>query len=85
MTEEMKLNQLHGLLGSLEYPMSNADVREVIGDVTVLYADGEEPLADVVARSNAETFESPADLEAEIFSNVAIDAVGEPGQSEGEG
>lgn len=53
--------------------------------MTLLYADGEEPLADVVARSNEDTFDDPDDLETEVYNNLPVEAVGEPGQSEGEG
>lgn len=53
--------------------------------IDVLYADGEEPLAAVVSRSNDDIFETLEDLEAESYNNLPVDAGGEPGQSEGEG
>lgn len=85
MPTEVKLNRLRSVLDSLEYPLSKDDAREEVADVTLLYADGDEPLAAVISRSNDDIFESVEDLEAEIYSNLPVDAVGEPGQSEGEG
>lgn len=85
MEGEVKLSRIATVLESLDYPTTNAGAQDQVADVTVRYADGNEPLADVIARSNDETFEDEADLEAEIFSNVPVEAVGEPGQSEGEG
>jgi hypothetical protein len=85
MTSEIRLDELDSVIESLAYPLSNENAREAVSEVTLVYPDGEEPLADVVGRSHAETFESAADLEAEVFSNVPTEAVGEPGQSEGDG
>jgi hypothetical protein len=82
---DVPLNRLSAVLESLDYPLSKAAVREWVSDITLLYADGEEPLADVVSRTNVDSFADAADLEAEIFSNLPVEAVGEPGQSEGEG
>lgn len=79
------LNRLRTEIDSLSYPVSRDAAREELSDVTLLYADGEEPLADVVARSNEDTFDDPEDLEAEVYNNLPVEAVGEPGQSEGEG
>ncbi len=83
--EDVKLNELHAAIGDLEYPLSNADAQAAVSDVQLQYADGEEPLSDVISRTTAERFEDPMDLEAEIYNNLPIEAVGEPGQSEGEG
>ena len=85
MGTEVMLNELRTVIEPLEYPISKEDAREEVSDVTLLYADGEEALAAVVARSNADTFEDVEDLEVEVFSNLPVEAVGEPGQSEGEG
>jgi len=85
MTREVTLNQLRTVIDSLQYPISRAEARETVSDVTLVYADGEEPLAAVIARSNADAFGDVDDLEAEIYSNLPVEAVGEPGQSEGEG
>lgn len=85
MATEVMLNELRSVIEPLEYPISKEDARREVSDVTLLYADGEEALAAVVARSHADTFEDVEDLEVEVFSNLPVEAVGEPGQSEGEG
>jgi hypothetical protein len=85
MTREVMLNRLRTVLDPLDYPIPKNEAREVLTDVTLLYADGDEPLADVVGRANVEAFEDPEDLETEIYNNLPVEAVGEPGQSEGEG
>ena len=82
---EVHLNELRTVIDPLDYPISREDAREELSGVTLLYADGEESLETVVARSNADTFEGPEDLESEIYNNLPVEAVGEPGQSEGEG
>lgn len=85
MPEEVELNRLRDLLDALEYPLSKDDARGETADVTLRYADGEEPLAAVISRSHDDGFESAEELEAEIYGNLPVEAVGEPGQSEGEG
>lgn len=85
MDDAVKLNRLRSVIGSIQYPLTNEEVRALVGDVTLLYADGQEPLGAVLRRSNDDDFDRVADLEAEIYTNVPVEAVGEPGQSEGEG
>lgn len=85
MQGEVKLSRVRTVLDELEYPLSKTEAREAFEGVTLLYADGEEPLAAVVGRANVDTFDGVEDLESSIFNNVPVEAVGEPGQSEGEG
>lgn len=85
MSERVKLNHVHELLEDLPYPIPNEEVRSQFDDVILVYADGEEHLDAVLQRSNEDRHESVNDLEAEIYSNLPVEAVGEPGQSEGEG
>ena len=85
MGEEVKLNRIGTVLESFDYPLDKDELEMEVADVTVRYADGKESLADVVRRINEPAFGSADDLEAEIMSNVSVGAVGEPGQSEGEG
>lgn len=82
---EVRLTELDAVVTELAYPIDRAEAVESLAGTTLQYADGSEPLADVVTRSGEETFLTPEDLEAEIFANAATEAVGEPGQSEGEG
>jgi hypothetical protein len=84
MTREVHLNQLRTVIDSFEYPISKAEAREEAGDVRLLYADGAESLPAVLSRTNTDTFDAVEDLESEIYSNLPVEAVGEPGQSEGD-
>ena len=83
--EEVKLSRLEERLGDLSYPITLSAAREQLDDVLLRYADGQEPLAAVLERSNAERFESADDLVLEVYNHLPTEAVGEPGQSEGEG
>ncbi|MEF8841228.1 MAG: hypothetical protein V5A62_06325 [Haloarculaceae archaeon] len=85
MPGEVMLNRLRTVLDSIQYPVPKDAAGEELSDVTLLYADGEEPLASVGERSNVDTFADSGDLETEIYNNLPIEAVGEPGQSEGDG
>ncbi|MFP4175260.1 MAG: hypothetical protein ACLFSW_05720 [Halobacteriales archaeon] len=81
---EIKLNEVGELLEELDYPVTNEDVVNRFGDVTLLLADGEEVLGYVLTDSDEESFGSPTELEEEIYANLPKEAVGEPGQSEGD-
>lgn len=85
MTETVKLNELRDLLETLEYPLDKADAIDAVEGVTLQYADGTEALSAVVDRSMVGTFASVDDLTSEVFTHVPTEAVGEPGQAEGEG
>jgi len=85
MARHLKLNRLSRELENYQYPLTADDAAEELSDVVLQYADGEEPLADVLDRSSEDVFVSPDDMTAEIYSLLPTEAVGEPGQSEGEG
>lgn len=80
-----KLNELADVLEALEYPATRETVIDELGETRLQYADGEEPLGTVLDRSSIEVYQDADELDAEIRGNVATGAVGEPGQSEGEG
>ncbi|MBX0324270.1 hypothetical protein EGH21_14635 [Halomicroarcula sp. F13] len=85
MTHEVKLNELTELLESASYPLSADAMRSQFDDVTLVYADGSEPLAAVLDRIGSDQFDSAEDAQTSIFNVVPVEGVGEPGQSEGEG
>ncbi|MFW5940076.1 MAG: hypothetical protein ACOCSD_05500 [Halolamina sp.] len=84
MDREIKLNELRDTLAELDYPVDRAAAVDACEGVTLLLADGTEPLAGVVADSGEDRFESAADLESEVMSTLPRHAVGEPYQSEGD-
>ncbi|QIO21129.1 hypothetical protein [Haloarcula sp. JP-L23] len=85
MPREVKLNELTDLLGEASYPLSAEMVQSKFGDVTLVYADGSEPMSEVLDRIESEQFDSAEDVQTSIFNAVPVEGVGEPGQSEGEG
>ncbi|MFB6268344.1 MAG: hypothetical protein ABEH83_00255 [Halobacterium sp.] len=85
MTREVKLNELSAELDALTYPATREDALAEFDDVVLRYADGEERFGDVLGRTTEDVFVSADDLEAAVYNNLPSEAVGEPGQSEGEG
>jgi hypothetical protein len=85
MARSVPLNRLASELDALDYPVTREAAIDALDDVVLQYADGEERLADVLARSSADAFVTRDDLEAEVYNHLPTEAVGEPGQSEGEG
>jgi hypothetical protein len=85
MERTVKLNELTEVLATLSYPTTRAVARRELDDVRLQYADGDEPLTGVLERTPDTTFADADELESEIRANLPIEAVGEPGQSEGEG
>lgn len=84
---EVKLSRLEARLERLDYPVTREAAAERLADTTLLLADGEADLAAVVGDAGApdDRFESAADLRDEVYGALPTAAVGEPGQSEGEG
>ncbi|TYL40242.1 hypothetical protein CV102_01280 [Natronococcus pandeyae] len=85
MSPEVKLSRIDATFESLEYPIDTDDAASELDDVTLLLADGERNLGELLERSERDNFESPADLESELHNVLPREAVGEPYQSEGEG
>lgn len=85
METTVKLSRLEDALEELSYPVERELAAERLADVTVTYADGESNLGDIVADVGADRFDSVEDLRDEVYEYLPVEAVGEPGQSEGEG
>lgn len=82
---EVKLNRLETLLSDIEFPVTRDQLSEECGDVTLVLADGEVDLGQIIAESSDDLFESPDDVTTEVMNHLPRSAVGEPYQSEGEG
>ena len=85
MSREVKLNELTALLDDAAYPLSVQTAREEFDDVVLVYADGTEPLPEVLSRVEDQQFDSTDDAQSSIMNVLPVEGVGEPGQSEGEG
>jgi hypothetical protein len=84
MTERVKLNELQSVLADLEYPLAREAAAERFEGTTLVLADGEANLGRVIAETPADAFADPDDLFAELNNALPVEAVGEPGQSEGD-
>ncbi|WP_455448837.1 DUF5789 family protein [Natrinema thermotolerans] len=82
---DVKLSRIDSVLADLEYPITNDRAASELADVTLLLADGQRNLGDLVAKSGSDRFESTEDLQSELNNVLPREAVGEPYQSEGEG
>lgn len=84
MARTIKFNRLGEVLVDLEYPVSREEAADSFDDVTVLLADGEVNLGEVIAGMQTDQFSSAEDLAPDIHNNLPRRAVGEPYQSEGD-
>lgn len=84
MTEEIHLSDVRSTLEELEFPIARDEAVEAMSGITVLYADGQEPLGEAIDRIEDDRFETVDELETDLLSSAPIEAIGEPGQSEGD-
>lgn len=82
---ELKLTDLPGHAETFDYPLDRAEAATACSDVTLLLADGEANLGDMVADGDRDRFSSPDDFLTAVQNALPRGAVGEPFQSEGEG
>ena len=84
MTDEINLSRLEPTLEDHEYPADREALTASFAGTTVLFADGDADLGDLVADVDQETFASAADAVAALQNVLPIEALGEPGQSDGD-
>jgi hypothetical protein len=82
--DHLKLNQVAEQFAELEYPVTRAAVVERFDGVTLALADGEADLGAVLADCPTESFASADELFEEFNGYLPIEALGEPGQSDGD-
>jgi len=83
-TDRIKINRVKNVLDRVEYPQRRADAAAEFDDVTLVFADGEANLGELITKADRETFRSADDLSTELNNVMPIEAVGEPGQSDGD-
>ncbi len=82
---EIKLSELTGTLrDELEFPVDTETAAEALEGFTLLLADGEAELSELVRELESEEYGSVGDVEMEVYSHLPPEALGEPGQSEGD-
>ena len=84
MSEQIHLSRVESRLEELSYPVTRDDAAMELADVTVQMADGEENLGALVSEVGSDSFSSATELYEELQNVMPIEALGEPGQSEGD-
>lgn len=81
---KVMLNRVESHFADLSYPVDRDDASAAFDGVTVVFAEGEGDLSTLIASCHSDRFYGPDDLFAELNNTVPIEAVGEPGQSDGD-
>ncbi|WP_058366748.1 DUF5789 family protein [Haloparvum sedimenti] len=84
MGETVKLSRVQDRLAELSYPVHRDDAAVELHEVTLTYADGQANLGKLVDKTNPDAFDDPNDLFDALQNVLPIEAVGEPGQSDGD-
>ena len=84
METELKLNTVLEEFEMLDYPIDRETAAEAFDGSTLLMADGETDLGALIERTHTPSFRSAEDLFVELQTVLPIEAVGEPGQSDGD-
>ncbi|MFC7129573.1 hypothetical protein [Haloferax chudinovii] len=84
MKESITLGRVESRLEDLSYPVSRRDAATSLDGVTVLMADGNADLGELVRNCLPAEFADAKDLYYELNNAMPIEALGEPGQSDGD-
>ncbi|MWV65050.1 hypothetical protein GRS48_09495 [Halorubrum sp. JWXQ-INN 858] len=84
MSDEINLSRLEGRLEDGSYPASREELAEAYAGTTVLYADGEDDLGDLIEAVDQDSFNGSEDVFVALQNVLPIEALGEPGQSDGD-
>ncbi|QLG62158.1 DUF5789 family protein [Halorarum salinum] len=82
--DRVRLSRVESRLDDLQYPISREDAAEHFADTTLTYADGEENLGDRILDCRSESFADLDELVSDLYNILPVEALGEPGQSEGD-
>ncbi|QCJ48053.1 MULTISPECIES: DUF5789 family protein [Haloprofundus] len=84
MSETIKLSRVDTAFERLSYPVARDEAVAEYADTTVALADGEANLGELVSETRSERFRSSEELSEELYNVLPVEALGEPGQSEGD-
>jgi hypothetical protein len=84
MTPEVRLSRVEAEFNDHSFPTARDALAESCADTTVLFADGDADLGELVADITQERFESAEDAYVALQNVLPIEALGEPGQSDGD-
>jgi hypothetical protein len=84
MTDTVKLSRVESRFEDLSYPVTRDDAAAAHAETTVTFADGEENLGVLISETYSDTFHGPDELLTALNNTLPVEAVGEPGQSDGD-
>ena len=84
MTDEILLSRVESAFTDHAFPTGRSDLAASYAGTTVLFADGEADLGGLLGDIEQDRFESAEDAYVELQNVLPIEAVGEPGQSDGD-
>jgi len=84
MTDEVHLARVEDEFQDHSYPAARDDLVESCAGTTVLFADGDADLGELLADIDQERFQSAEDVFVALQNVLPIEALGEPGQSDGD-
>ncbi|WP_416839584.1 hypothetical protein [Haloferax sp. DFSO52] len=84
MQDSIKLSRVEPILQHITYPASRRDAADSFDGVTLLLADGDVDLGEVIRSCFTDTFADSGELFNELNNALPIEALGEPGQSDGD-
>ncbi|KAB1196391.1 MULTISPECIES: hypothetical protein [Haloferax] len=84
MQDSIKLSRVEPILQDISYPTTRRDAADAFDGVTLLFADGNADLGDVIRTCFTDEFVDSRDLFYELNNALPIEALGEPGQSDGD-
>lgn len=84
MKDEVELSDLEETLERLNYPIDRTSATSELSDVTLVLADGEANLGELVGATNSDEFDSAEDVLSSLHNTLPRGAVGEPYQSDGD-
>lgn len=84
MTTDVHLSRVVDEFHDHDYPLEREALADACSGTTVLFADGDADLGELVDDIQQERFESPDDAFAALQNVLPIEALGEPGQSDGD-
>lgn len=84
MKHEVELSDVEATLEQLSYPIGRESATVELSDITLVLADGEANLGELVGATTSDEFESAADVLSSLHTALPREAVGEPYQSEGD-
>ncbi|KTG10214.1 hypothetical protein AUR64_11555 [Haloprofundus marisrubri] len=84
MSETVKLSRVDSALERLTYPVARDEAADAYADTTLTFADGQANLGELVSETHSETYRSSEELSEELYNVLPVEALGEPGQSDGD-